>query len=160
MSQSLENQIIEEVHRIGRSPFYDPEPEVQLFRADRTVAGWGPGASTTHYAFGGEAHPVHIPPVGSPAYGVGCASSFSSIAGITPTSPVLSVYGYRVIACATLKEQFRFPRSKKRRIRKKSAKREKNWRPSTMIYMDHERKLILCHPSMLPKLRQAIEDTR
>lgn len=48
-------------------------------------------------------------------------------------------------------EQFRFPKSKKRRIRNKWAKRPENWRPMrrAMIMGD----MVLMHPSLADPFR-------
>jgi hypothetical protein len=46
-------------------------------------------------------------------------------------------------------EQFRFPKSKKRRIRRKWAKRAENWRPMTKALFDKETNEIYIHPDML-----------
>jgi len=52
------------------------------------------------------------------------------------------------------KTQVRFPRSKKKRIRKKWAKQERNfsYRPSKEIYPMGD--TILCHPIMAQKIRK------
>lgn len=46
-------------------------------------------------------------------------------------------------------EQFRFPKSKKRRIRRKWAKRTENWRPMTKALFNKNTNEIYIHPNML-----------
>lgn len=72
--------------------------------------------------------------------GIGCPSfpTFTK----TYTNPLLT-------------EQFRFPVSKKRRIRKKWSKRPENFRPSRSVYMfgEHGEGGIFCHPVLEEELR-------
>lgn len=49
--------------------------------------------------------------------------------------------------------QFRFPRSRKRRIRKKWAARENNYKYIPNIYYDAARNVIYAHPSIAQKMR-------
>ncbi len=53
----------------------------------------------------------------------------------------------------TKRFQYRFPKSKRRRIRKKWQKDPKNWRtvPDDMIYLMGNR--AICHPATLEKLK-------
>lgn len=54
--------------------------------------------------------------------------------------------------------QFRFPRSKKARIRKKWAKRPENWK---RVERDHVFKIgntIVCSPSIVAQMRQHVQD--
>lgn len=55
-------------------------------------------------------------------------------------------------------KQFRFPRMKKRRIRKKWAKRRENYKPVYIegVLMDQARQVIYCTSSTAEKLRQSI----
>ena len=55
------------------------------------------------------------------------------------------------------KEQFKFPRSKRFRIRKKWAKRPVNFRPIFMrdALIDHSHKVIICTSRMAASLRKA-----
>lgn len=66
-----------------------------------------------------------------------------------------SLLGIEVITSHTLTVQYRFPRSKKKRIRKKWAAVNSNWRPYGGFF-----KLptgaILCHPTMLEKLKRQL----
>lgn len=56
------------------------------------------------------------------------------------------------------RKQVRFPRSKRRRIRKKWSKRMENWResPSPYIYQLMGRTLVM-HPAMLVRLREVLD---
>jgi hypothetical protein len=49
-------------------------------------------------------------------------------------------------------EQFRFPKSKKRRIRRKWAKRTENWRPMTKALFNKNTNEIYMHPDMAAKM--------
>ena len=60
--------------------------------------------------------------------------------------------GPRIIPDDRLVEQFRFPKSRKRRIRKKFAKTPANFRPSTKAYATPDGALI-CHPTFVSRLR-------
>lgn len=55
-------------------------------------------------------------------------------------------------------EQFRFPRSKKRRIRKKWAARQQNFKqvPNTTLYYLPKQGVIYCHPESAAKLYAAM----
>lgn len=53
-----------------------------------------------------------------------------------------------------LQEQFRFPRSKKKRIRTKWAKRPENWRPAHQVYWDALTGNAYAHPQLIADLRQ------
>lgn len=53
------------------------------------------------------------------------------------------------------REQYRFPRSKKKRIRNKWAKRERNYKYTPMAYRAPEN-TIYCHPSIAARLRAEI----
>ena len=60
----------------------------------------------------------------------------------------------------TVRKQIRFPRSKKRRIRKKWAKRPENWTAysvpwATVYRMDD---LLVMHPAILGRVTREIED--
>lgn len=57
-----------------------------------------------------------------------------------------SLSGLRLVTSDLMVEQFRFPKTKKRRIRNKWAKRPENWRPMrrAMIMGD----MVLVHPSL------------
>lgn len=66
-----------------------------------------------------------------------------------------SLYGMQVIVSETIKEQFRFPRTKKRRIRNKWSKREENWRPSSKALIMH--KVMYVHPKFYDQLLNALK---
>ena len=69
-----------------------------------------------------------------------------------------SFSGPELFESPNLLEQFRFPKSKKKRIRAKWAKRSCNWRPSSkIISMDGGRKLI-CHPELIDKIRKQLAE--
>lgn len=55
-------------------------------------------------------------------------------------------------------KQFRFPRSRKRRIRKKWSKRLENYKPVYIegVLMDQARRVIYCTSATVEKLRQSI----
>ena len=55
----------------------------------------------------------------------------------------------RIQATEMCVEQFRWPRSKKRRIRNKWAKRPVNFRPLKGGYLDKERNVLYVHPDIL-----------
>ena len=61
----------------------------------------------------------------------------------------------RLLTDGLLNVQFRFPKSKSRRIRKKWSKRLENWRPAGRhYYKDHG--VMVCHPSMEKAIREAL----
>ena len=62
--------------------------------------------------------------------------------------------GFRIIESTRLVEQFRFPRTKKRRIRKKWAKRSQNYRPSRRCFVDERLRVIYAHPVFVAELRK------
>ena len=57
-----------------------------------------------------------------------------------------------------LRQQFRFPRSKKRRIRKKWTKREGNvrYQPDPNLYILDKQKVTVGHPATLAQLRREV----
>lgn len=59
-----------------------------------------------------------------------------------------------------LQEQFRFPRSKKKRIRTKWAKRPENWRPAHQVYWDALTGNAYAHPQLIDKLEATAEMKR
>lgn len=66
--------------------------------------------------------------------------------------------GIKVISsiyCAT-REQYRFPRSKKKRIQKKWRKDQRNWREQPAMYMIGG-KDILAHPEIVRKLQHQLD---
>ncbi len=56
--------------------------------------------------------------------------------------------------------QFRFPTSKKKRIRKKWRKNKNNWKsiPSKRILYFKETHTIICHPHFLPSIHKMVKD--
>ncbi len=60
----------------------------------------------------------------------------------------------KIIETTNLIEQFRFPRTKKRRIRNKWAKRNENYRPARHGYMMAG--ALYCHPKFTAALREQI----
>ncbi len=54
-------------------------------------------------------------------------------------------------------EQFRFPRSRKRRIRNKWAKRPVNWRPARRGYLDKAANVLYVHPEVLTQMKKAVD---
>lgn len=57
-----------------------------------------------------------------------------------------------IVTSHCCREQFRFPRTKKRRIRRKWAKRPENWRPITNRVFQIRDGCILCHPSVIDRI--------
>jgi len=63
------------------------------------------------------------------------------------------MYGLpRIIEDHRLTEQYRFPRSRKRRIRKKWARRSENHRASSKAYLLPDG-TVVCHPTLAVRLR-------
>lgn len=62
--------------------------------------------------------------------------------------------GLRIVENHLFVKQWRFPRSKKRRIRKKWAGVKTNWRPDNKVYCMGN--MITCHPVMAAKLRKQL----
>jgi hypothetical protein len=67
----------------------------------------------------------------------------------------------RVIESAHAREriQWRFPRSKKRRIRAKWENREENWRYEPRAFR-HGENTIICHPSIAARLRASLQQLK
>ena len=68
----------------------------------------------------------------------------------------MTLGGIPVYVSENLVEQYRFPRTKKRRIRNKWAKRPINFRPSRKIYQSANG--IYVHPIMMAALRNTLGD--
>lgn len=64
--------------------------------------------------------------------------------------------GLKIVESEFLVEQFRFPRSKKKRIRKKWANRQENWRPDIKRAYQIGDSLI-CHPIFAQRLREQLK---
>lgn len=60
----------------------------------------------------------------------------------------------QIIESINCVEQFRFPRSKKKRIRAKWAKRPANFRPARRAYLMGDK--LICHPQFAAKLRRSL----
>lgn len=56
----------------------------------------------------------------------------------------------------SLLEQFRFPKSRKKRIRNKWAKRPENWRPARQGYYLAETNTVFVHPEIYEKLKKSM----
>jgi hypothetical protein len=62
--------------------------------------------------------------------------------------------GFQSIESANLTEQFRFPCSKKKRIRNKWAKRPENHRPARHALQMGDK--LICHPAFAARLRASL----
>lgn len=56
-----------------------------------------------------------------------------------------------------LVEQFRFPKTRKRRIRNKWAARPENWRASRKVYLDKTNSVLYVHPETFEKMMGGME---
>lgn len=65
--------------------------------------------------------------------------------------------GFSIYESHAMCVQFRFPRSKRRRIRKKWAKDKHNFKPSPQILRSGN--TLICHPAMAVKLREHLAQT-
>jgi len=65
--------------------------------------------------------------------------------------------GIKLITNEHLKMQFRFPKSKKARIRKKWSNRPENFGPDKNGYFINKTTFV-CHPSLAGKIRKTIDD--
>lgn len=74
------------------------------------------------------------------------------------TSKILGklTYGFSLIESNNLTEQRRFPRTKKRRIRNKWAKRLENHGGMKSVIVDEQRRVIYAHPTTAQKLKLAL----
>lgn len=63
---------------------------------------------------------------------------------------------WRIVDNAMMQEQYRFPKSKRRRIRAKWSRRDRNYRPmlELAIVMD----MVIGHPSVTETLRQTLRE--
>lgn len=73
-----------------------------------------------------------------------------------PENPSDRLGGFRIVESHLLVEQWRLPRSKKRRIRRKWAARKSNWKPDGKIYKMGD--TIWCHPIVAARLRRQIDE--
>ena len=73
---------------------------------------------------------------------------------------MLDLYGLRIVTDSMMSKriQFRFPRSKKRRMRKKWTKNQKNWKtiPLDTIYRMGD--TLIMHPMMTERLKKEIKN--
>ena len=71
--------------------------------------------------------------------------------------------GFKILCNPRLVEgrMLRFPRSKKRRIRRKRAKRPGNmeWRPCASVMFDDVNKLVIGHPETILRLKAKIAES-
>jgi hypothetical protein len=68
----------------------------------------------------------------------------------------MNLHGINIYETTTMCRQFRFPASKKRRIRNKWAQRPCNWKPITDSGVLVQGKTLICHPVYAAKLRAQI----
>lgn len=61
-----------------------------------------------------------------------------------------------VITDPNMVEQFRFPRSKRKRIQAKWKKSPLNFRPARYANVDNLRGIIYCHPAVAAEMRRQI----
>jgi len=73
---------------------------------------------------------------------------------------VYDSFGWRTVIIPAFAQQYRFPRSKRRRMQKKWAKKASNWKNHTGIHIDAERRIIYCSADKERELRQRINATR
>ncbi len=71
-------------------------------------------------------------------------------------------HGFKITESPTLviRYQYRFPKSKRRRIRKKWRKNLDNWRTKVDPQYYFQNNQIICHPEMADKLRKGYESSR
>lgn len=77
------------------------------------------------------------------------------VMAIQPVNPVRSLIGKKIISSPSLvkKIQVKFPRSKRKRIRKKFAKNEANYKTVVDESVYVTRDCIICHPSVACHLK-------
>jgi hypothetical protein len=82
--------------------------------------------------------------------------------GICGVPLLNTLYGFRVVVDASLADrvQFRFPKTWKKRIRKKWAKRPENYRvvPRKDVYRVGDR--LLMHPALWEELKKAVRESQ
>lgn len=71
--------------------------------------------------------------------------------------PYMMSTGVRVITDPAMTEQYRFPRSKSKRIRLKWKKDKRNYRPARHAMVDNRRGVIYCHPSVAEAMRRQFQ---
>ena len=80
-----------------------------------------------------------------------------------PPIPALTFSGTQLMVSELITEQFRFPHSRKKRIRNKWTKRPQNWRPSRQAYQIGD--TLFMHPIFAAQLasqlgEEAVEQKR
>ena len=68
----------------------------------------------------------------------------------------MDILGLRLIETPNMVEQFRFPKTKKKRILKKWAKRSQNWRPSKQVFLLEKENTLICHPIMASLVKKEL----
>lgn len=61
----------------------------------------------------------------------------------------------KILESAAMVEQFRFPKSKGRRIRKKWSRNKINWRPM-QHFLRYGDDYVICHPTLAARLRRTM----
>jgi hypothetical protein len=66
-----------------------------------------------------------------------------------------SIYGLKLVSSpyATIPTQFRFPRSKKKRLRKKWKKNKNNWRSEPAMFMMND--TAIAHPVIIAQIQES-----
>jgi hypothetical protein len=67
---------------------------------------------------------------------------------------------FHIVESAACVVQFRFPRTKKRRIRNKWINRPGNFRPSVNVFVSKEQNTVICHPIIARRLRAELATLR
>ncbi len=67
------------------------------------------------------------------------------------------IHGLRLVESVEMVVQFRFQRSKKRRIRKKWAKRKRNFKPRQECFLLVSKGIVIVHPVIAAKIRGIID---
>lgn len=73
------------------------------------------------------------------------------------SSYLIPLAGFSIYESAAMCVQFRFPRSKRRRIRDKWAKDKRNFKPSLNVLRSGN--TLICHPVMAARLREHLAET-
>lgn len=67
-------------------------------------------------------------------------------------TPSFGPGSFKIIPTKTMVKQFRFPRSKGKRIQKKWKKIPSNFKPSRDVIIDNQHGIIYCHPSIYSEI--------
>lgn len=99
---------------------------------------------------------------GKPSVSTGLLSGSASFGAMRffADDPYNNFAAMRIYGDPSMVEQFRFPRSKGKRIRLKWKKNPKNSRPSRHALVDQRRGNIYCHPVMCEEIRRQILKAR